>query len=92
MPTLDQTTQEVLNLATTHFKLAPGTLAPDDDFFKKLGIDSHWVSSQKTMLLLYGGMSVGGSPWAVSAWCGKSKMMVWLPRSIKKSALGVVRF
>jgi len=40
MPTLQQTTQEVLNLATTHFKLAPGTLAPEDDFFKKLGIDS----------------------------------------------------
>ena len=40
MPTLDQTTQEVLNLATMHFKLAPGTLAPEDDFFKKLGIDS----------------------------------------------------
>jgi len=40
MPTLEQTTQEVLNLATAHFKLAPGTLAPDDDFFKKLGVDS----------------------------------------------------
>src|SRR6266571_2757850 len=40
MPTLEQTTQEVLNLATTHFKLAPGALAPEDDFFKKLGIDS----------------------------------------------------
>jgi acyl carrier protein len=40
MATLEQTTQEVLNLAATHFKLAPGTLAPEDDFFKKLGIDS----------------------------------------------------
>ncbi len=40
MPTLEQTTQEVLNLAATHFKLTPGTLAPEDDFFKKLGIDS----------------------------------------------------
>src|SRR5438045_8392784 len=40
MPTLEQTTQEVLNLATSHFKLAPGALAPEDDFFKKLGIDS----------------------------------------------------
>jgi acyl carrier protein len=40
MPTLDQTTQEVLSLATAHFKLAPGTLVPEDDFFKKLGIDS----------------------------------------------------
>jgi acyl carrier protein len=40
MPTLEQTTQDVLNLATTHFKLAPGTLSANDDFFKKLGIDS----------------------------------------------------
>jgi acyl carrier protein len=40
MPTLEQTTQEVLSLAMTHFKLPAGTLAPEDDFFKKLGIDS----------------------------------------------------
>jgi acyl carrier protein len=40
MPTLEQTTQDVLNLATSHFKLIPGSLSPDDDFFKKLGIDS----------------------------------------------------
>jgi acyl carrier protein len=40
MPTLEQTTQDVLNLATTHFKLAPGFLSANDDFFKKLGIDS----------------------------------------------------
>ena len=40
MPTLENTTQEVLTLAEQHFKLAPGTLAPEDDFFKKLGIDS----------------------------------------------------
>jgi len=40
MPTLEQTTQEVLNLATSHFKLSPGSLSPEDDFFRKLGIDS----------------------------------------------------
>ena len=40
MRNLDQTTQEVLDLATTHFQIAPGTLAANDDFFKKLGIDS----------------------------------------------------
>lgn len=40
MPTLEKTTQEVLTLAETHFNLAPGSLSPDDDFFKKLGIDS----------------------------------------------------
>jgi acyl carrier protein len=40
MPTLENTTREVLTLAEQHFKLAPGTLSPRDDFFKKLGIDS----------------------------------------------------
>ncbi len=40
MRTLDQTTQEVLSLAALHFKVAPETLAPGDDFFEKLGIDS----------------------------------------------------
>jgi len=40
MPTLENTTQEVLTLAEKHFNLAPGSLSPDDDFFKKLGIDS----------------------------------------------------
>jgi acyl carrier protein len=40
MRNLDQTTQEVLDLATQHFKVTPGTLSPSDDFFKKLGIDS----------------------------------------------------
>lgn len=40
MRTLEQTTQEVLDLATKHFRVASGVLAPGDDFFKKLGIDS----------------------------------------------------
>jgi len=40
MPTLESTTQEVLTLAERQFKLAPGSLSPSDDFFKKLGIDS----------------------------------------------------
>ena len=40
MPTLEQTTQEILELATKHFKAAPGSLKPEDDFYKKLGIDS----------------------------------------------------
>ena len=40
MRTIDQTTQEILDLATKHFNVPPGTLAADDDFFKKLGIDS----------------------------------------------------
>lgn len=40
MRTLEQTTQEVLELASKHFHVAPNSLAPEDDFFKKLGIDS----------------------------------------------------
>ena len=38
--TLEQTTQEVLELATRHFQAAAGSLAPSDDFFRKLGINS----------------------------------------------------
>jgi len=40
MRTLEQTTDEILNLTATHFKVPRGELAPNDDFFKKLGIDS----------------------------------------------------
>jgi acyl carrier protein len=40
MRTLEQTTSEVLDLATRHFNVTPGSLAASDDFFKKLGIDS----------------------------------------------------
>jgi acyl carrier protein len=40
MRTLEQTTQEVLDLAARHFSAAPGSLAPSDDIFAKLGIKS----------------------------------------------------
>jgi acyl carrier protein len=40
MRTLEQTTQEVVDLATRHFNVAAGALSSSDDFFKKLGIDS----------------------------------------------------
>jgi len=40
MPTLDQTLDDVLNLAAVHFRVPRAQLSPDDDFFKKLGIDS----------------------------------------------------
>ena len=40
MPTLDQTLDQILTLASTHFKVPREQLSPDDDFFKKLGIDS----------------------------------------------------
>lgn len=40
MRTLEQTMEEILRLAATHFKVPREQLSPDDDFFKKLGIDS----------------------------------------------------
>ena len=40
MPTLEQTTDEILNLAASHFNVSRDHLAPEDDFFKKLGINS----------------------------------------------------
>ncbi|HQR36126.1 MAG TPA: acyl carrier protein [Blastocatellia bacterium] len=40
MKTTEQIIDEILTLASTHFKVDRATLSPDDDFFKKLGIDS----------------------------------------------------
>jgi len=40
MRTLQQTTQEILQLAEKQFKVAEGSLKPEDDFYKKLAIDS----------------------------------------------------
>ncbi len=40
MCALEQTTEEILELAATHFKVPREQLAPDTDFFQKLGIDS----------------------------------------------------
>jgi acyl carrier protein len=39
-PTIDRTLDEILNLASAHFKVQREKLTPDDDFFKTLGIDS----------------------------------------------------
>ena len=36
----DQTLDEILTLAATHFKVPRKKLTPDDDFFKSLGVDS----------------------------------------------------
>lgn len=38
--TLEQTTDEVLGLAAEHFRVPREQLAPSDDFYKKLKIDS----------------------------------------------------
>ena len=40
MRTTDQTLEEILNLAAAHFNVPRAELSPDDDFFKKLGINS----------------------------------------------------
>jgi acyl carrier protein len=40
MKTIEQTTDEILNLAATHFKFPRIELKAGDDFYKKLGIDS----------------------------------------------------
>jgi acyl carrier protein len=40
MQTLEQITDEILGLAASHFNVSRDQLAPNDDFFKKLGIDS----------------------------------------------------
>jgi acyl carrier protein len=40
MPTQEQTLEEILGLASSHFKVAKETISPDDDFFKALGINS----------------------------------------------------
>lgn len=40
MRTAEQTLEEILNLAATHFQVPRAELSPDDDFFKKLEINS----------------------------------------------------
>jgi len=40
MPTLQETTEQILTLAAQHFQVPREGLGPDDDFFKKLGINS----------------------------------------------------
>jgi acyl carrier protein len=40
MPTSEQTVDEIIKLASTHFKVPREKLTPDDDFFKTLGINS----------------------------------------------------
>ena len=40
MRTIEQTTEEILNLAAAHFKVARAELKAGDDFYKKLEIDS----------------------------------------------------
>jgi acyl carrier protein len=40
MQTGNDTLEQVLNLAASHFNIPRNALSPDDDFFKKLGINS----------------------------------------------------
>ena len=50
MRTQQQTTDEILDLAAAQFKVPRESLAADDDFFKKLGIDSLQALSMLTRL------------------------------------------
>ena len=49
-PDLDQTLEQLLKLASVHFKVPPSELHPDDDYFKKLGINSLQVLDLLTRL------------------------------------------
>ena len=40
MPSLDQTLGQLIDLAASHFRVPAAELNPDDDFFKKLKINS----------------------------------------------------
>lgn len=40
MATVEKTTEEILALAAAHFKVPREQLRPEDDFYKKLGINS----------------------------------------------------
>ena len=40
MPTIDQTLDQLISLAATHFQVPATDLNPDDDFFKKLKVNS----------------------------------------------------
>ncbi|MSO23733.1 MAG: acyl carrier protein [Acidobacteria bacterium] len=40
MSSLDQTLCQLINLAASHFQVLAANLSPDDDFFKKLKINS----------------------------------------------------
>jgi acyl carrier protein len=40
MKTQEETLDEILDLVAKHFKVSREKLAPNDDFFKTLGIDS----------------------------------------------------
>jgi acyl carrier protein len=40
MATLEQTTEDILQLAAEHFRVPRAELSPTDDFFIKLGINS----------------------------------------------------
>ena len=53
MKTTDQTINEILDLAAAQFKVPRESLSPDDDFFKKLGIDSLQALSLLTRLEQY---------------------------------------
>ncbi len=58
MNTIEQTTEEILNLAATHFNFPRAELQASDDFYKKLGIDSLQAQELLTRLEYHFGVEV----------------------------------
>ncbi len=50
--------EQILNLAAEHFQVPRASLSPDDDFFKKLGIDSLQALELLTRLELQFGVEL----------------------------------
>lgn len=50
MPGQEDTVEQILTLAAAQFKVPRESLSPNDDFFKKLGIDSLQALSLLTRL------------------------------------------
>ena len=58
MTTLEQTIEEILNLAAAHFKVPRQGLSPDDDLYKKLKIDSLQAQELLTRLEYHFGIEL----------------------------------
>ena len=58
MQTLAQIIEEILSLAAAHFKVPRAELSVDDDFFKKLGIDSLQALDMLTRLEQHFGLEL----------------------------------
>ena len=76
MTTTEQTLDEILTLAATHFKVPREKLSPDDDFFKTLGIDS----LQALDLLTTPGTNISTSSCRITKCRGSPISAPWLAK------------